>query len=275
MLLVLIAVAGSVAAGAGMYHYLHNDDDRLLAYGAVEATEIQLGFQAPGRIQTLATREGDKVTPDQILAKLDTEETEARLAQARAQVHSVKLRMADAKRDLQRNTALFEGGAIGQEALDKSIFAVEVARSEYRQAQAAARALEAVLENMTIKASLPGIVTVRHREPGETVQAGTPVLTVMNPDDRWVRIYIPENRIGAVQLQQRAAIKTDTWPEKQYSGEVFYIASEAEFTPKNVQTAEERVNLVYAVKVRITDDPRFELKPGMPADVYFEQGVRQ
>jgi HlyD family secretion protein len=89
----------------------------------------------------------------------------------------------------------------------------------------------------------------------------------MNPDDRWVKIYVSETRIGAVRIGQGAAITTDTYRDKAYRGTVVFIASEAEFTPKTVQTAEERVKLVYAVKVRITDDPTRDLKPGMPADV--------
>jgi HlyD family secretion protein len=89
----------------------------------------------------------------------------------------------------------------------------------------------------------------------------------MNPNDRWVRIYVPETKIGAVKTGGDATITTDTFPDKPYRGVVVFIASEAEFTPKTVQTAEERVKLVYAVKVRITDDPSQDLKPGMPADV--------
>jgi HlyD family secretion protein len=82
-----------------------------------------------------------------------------------------------------------------------------------------------------------------------------------------VRIYVPENRIGAVHVGDAAAITSDTPPRRPYPGRVIYISSEAEFTPKSVQTNEERVKLVYAVKVRITGDPAYELKPGMPADV--------
>jgi len=269
MLALVVAIVASASIVAN--YILNRGDDKYLAYGTIEATEAQLGFEMPGKIQKINVKEGDKVTSGTKLAELDTAETRARLAQAKSKVKTAMLRLEDARRDLKRNKALFEGGAIGEEALDKSIFARDVAHSEYEQAVAAEDALQITLENMSVEASFAGIVTTRHREPGEIVPGGTPVLTVMNPDDRWVRIYIPENRIGAVQLNQKASIQTDTWPEKMYSGRVFYIASEAEFTPKNVQTAEERVNLVYAVKVRITNDPDFQLKPGMPADIYLQQ----
>jgi HlyD family secretion protein len=267
----ILIVAAVAALGVGGFlaarWWAADNGDGLFASGTVEATEAQLGFQAPGRIERIDVREGDPVEAGRLLARLDTRETEARLAQARAQVRAAAARLAEARRDLERSEALLAGEAIARDAFEKSQLARNVAQAEHAQARANVQALDAALANMVINASFGGIVTVRHREPGEIVPAGLPVLTVMNPDDRWVRIYIPENRIGAVHLQQQAAISTDTWPDRRYRGVVVHIAAQAEFTPKNVQTAEERVKLVYAVKVRITDDPGFELKPGMPADV--------
>jgi HlyD family secretion protein len=118
-----------------------------------------------------------------------------------------------------------------------------------------------------VRAPFDGVVTVRHREPGEIIPAGSPVLSVLNREDRWVRIYVPETRIAAVRLGLGAEITTDTYRGKKYRGAVSQIASEAEFTPKTVQTQEERVKLVYAVKVRVDADSTYDLKPGMPADV--------
>jgi HlyD family secretion protein len=89
----------------------------------------------------------------------------------------------------------------------------------------------------------------------------------MDPGDRWVRIYVPENRAGRLRLGGPAEIRADAYPDRTYAGEVMHIASEAEFTPRNVQTTEERVKLVYEVRVRVTGDPELELKPGLPADV--------
>ena len=99
---------------------------------------------------------------------------------------------------------------------------------------------------------------------------GAPVLTLLDPTDRWVRIYVAEDRIGRVTVGQSAEVSSDSWPDKVYEGHVVYIGSEAEFTPRNVQTSEERTRLVYPVKVQITGDPSFDLKPGTPADVRLE-----
>ena len=215
------------------------------------------------------------------------------IAQARAALRGAREQLEDARRDRERARRLHGGGAISQEALDKAETAAEVAESAFDQArervhlleegprqeqveaqrarvasaEASVARMEATLDNATVTIPFPGIITVRHREPGETVSPGLPVFTLMDPEDRWVRIYVREDRIGAISLGQEASISSDTYPDRSYEGEVTFIANEAEFTPRNVQTTEERVKLVYAVKVRITGDPDHDLKPGIPADV--------
>jgi HlyD family secretion protein len=97
------------------------------------------------------------------------------------------------------------------------------------------------------------------------IAAGTPVVTIADLENIWLKIYIPEPQLGRIKLGQAAEITTDSSRGKVYRGKVTYISSEAEFTPKNVQTQEERVKLVFAVKISL-DNPNQELKPGMPAD---------
>ena len=297
----------------------------LFASGTVEATEVDLGFAVPGRLDSLGVEEGDRVSAGQVLAVLDRGELEARLNQARAQTAALRARLdemvqgfrteeiaqtraslraaeqkvADATRDLERSRRLFEGGAISRQQLDDRETALALARAErdrineqlklqergirrekisaqralVSQADATIKQIEAALDNTLIRSPLAGVVTVKHRDPGEIVPAGAPVVTVMNPGDRWVRIFIREDAIGAVTLGQPAVITADTYTGKTYHGRVTFIASEAEFTPRNVQTTEERVKLVYEVKVKITDDLAFELKPGIAADVTLEPGT--
>jgi HlyD family secretion protein len=214
-------------------------------------------------------------------------------AQAQQAAKAADQRLADAQRDFERVQRLFQGGAVSQEALDKARLALDVAQSQrdqaheqlqlveagprservaaqravVDQASAAVQQVDAALANAVIKAPFDGVVTVRDREAGETVGAGAPVLTIVNLADRWVRIYVSENRLGAIRIGQPATITSDTYPGKRYPGTVSFIASQAEFTPRNVQTTEERVKLVYAVKVRVAGDTANELKPGMPVDV--------
>jgi HlyD family secretion protein len=215
------------------------------------------------------------------------------LAQARAVAAAAQERREDAQRDAERTRRLFEGGAVSREARDKANTQLVVAEAQYAQAReqlaaleagtrreriAAARAqleqaqaaqaqVDALLDNAVASAPWKGLVTVRHREPGETVVAGAPVATILDPDNRWVRIYVPEADIARIAHGQAARISADGFPDRTYTGEVVHIAAEAEFTPRNVQTPEERTKLVYAVKVRITADPEHHLKPGLPVDV--------
>jgi HlyD family secretion protein len=125
----------------------------------------------------------------------------------------------------------------------------------------------------TILASpVSGLVISKNIEPGEQVAAGTPVITVGELDTVWVRAYINETDLGRVKVGQKARVTTDTWPGKVYDGIVTFISSEAEFTPKIVQTQKERVKLVYRVKITIPN-PNMELKPGMPADAEILTGT--
>ena len=227
------------------------------------------------------------------LAEMESGSRPEEIAQARARLRTAEERVSDSDRDLQRAGTLHEGGAISQEALDKARTALAVAtanrdqavealalveqgpraetiatqRALVQQAEASRAQVEAQLDQATLRAPFAGVVTVRHREPGEAVGAGMPVLSLRDLDDRWVRIYVREDAIGRVQVGQGAVIYSDTYPDREFGGTVTFISSEAEFTPRNVQTTEERTRLVYAVKVRISDDPGQILKPGVPADV--------
>jgi HlyD family secretion protein len=235
-----------------------------------------------------------------LLLELERGARPQEVIEARAARDAAADKQADARRDLDRARRLRADGLVSQETLDKITTASQVAesqraqaeaqfrlvvagprseriaaqRAQVAQAEAAVAALDATLANMTIRAPFGGMVTVKARQPGETVAAGSPVVTILDRDDRWVRIYVPETRLGAVRLGADAAVTSDTPPRTRYAGTVVYVSPEAEFTPKSVQTQEERVKLVYAVKVRITGDPGYELKPGMPADVRLETAAR-
>ncbi|MFO7973413.1 MAG: efflux RND transporter periplasmic adaptor subunit [Candidatus Hydrogenedentota bacterium] len=138
-------------------------------------------------------------------------------------------------------------------------------RAEKQRAEEALRLAKTRLSYTTIAAPLSGIVLSDHVESGEYLTPGAPVITIGDLENVWLRGYINETDLGRVKLGQTVTVTTDTYPDKVYEGTVTFISSEAEFTPKNVQTEQERVKLVYRVKIDIPN-PDFELKPGMPAD---------
>jgi HlyD family secretion protein len=142
---------------------------------------------------------------------------------------------------------------------------VAVAEAQITQAEAAVSALQTQIDKMTLRSPLAGIVTSRSAHTGEAAIAGATLLTVANLDEVKLTIYIPEDELGRVYLGQEVAVEVDSFPGQVFTGTVSYISQQAEFTPKNVQTEKERVNMVFAVKVRLPN-PDHLLKPGMPAD---------
>ncbi len=193
--------------------------------------------------------------------------------------------------ELGRSRRLFEGKMISQEEYDRAAAAAGVAADRYRQAseqfklvkagprkeqiqqgrarveqaEAALRVAEVQLGYAEIRSPLDGIVLSKNVEQGEYVAPGTPVVTVADMVNVWLRAYVDETDLERVKFRQPADVTADSLPGKVYHGRVAFIAQEAEFTPKTVQTEKERVKLVYRIKIDI-QNPDMELKAGMPAD---------
>ena len=142
---------------------------------------------------------------------------------------------------------------------------VRLAEASVKAARAQLRMSRIILGYTTLVAPYDGVILVRQAEIGEIAQPGTPVVTLADLDHIWLRAYINETDIARVRLGARATITTDTYPGKKYTGHVSSIASNAEFTPKTVETHAERVTLVYRIKIDIYN-PTHELVPGLPAD---------
>jgi HlyD family secretion protein len=146
---------------------------------------------------------------------------------------------------------------------------IAIERATEQQARQAQQMSRVRLGYTRLLAPFDGVVLVRQAELGEVMSPGSPVVTLADLAHVWIRVYVSETDLGRVRWGQAVAVRTDTFPGKTYQGRVSFIASEAEFTPKIVQTEKERVTLVYRVKVDV-DNPRFELKPGMPADAFID-----
>lgn len=142
---------------------------------------------------------------------------------------------------------------------------IAVAQAQVKQAQAGLEVLNAQLEKSRIVAPSDGVVTKRSVNPGEIAAAGGALLTISQLDPVELTIYVPETRLGDVQLGSEITVRVDAYPNKTFQGKIIRISDEAEFTPRNVQSKAERVNTVFAVKLQIPN-PAGELKPGMPAD---------
>jgi len=217
------------------------------------------------------------------------------IEQARQNLLDAQADLAQKKKDLERYEALLAQDEIPAQTRDLAATAVTRAEADVARLQQAYDELLAgtrkeqiavdranvgtadqTLEMSRIKlgyttltAPFSGVILVREAELGEVVSPGTPIVTLADLDHLWVRVYIAETDLGKIHLGDSVTVRTDTFPNKKYTGRVSFIASDAEFTPKSVQTQAERVTLVYRVKVDV-DNPNHELKPGMPADVFID-----
>jgi len=142
-------------------------------------------------------------------------------------------------------------------------------KAEIERAQAQLGVTESQLDDTSVYSPIDGVVLVKSAENGEVLAAGTTVVTIGDLDHPWLRGYIKETDLGRVKLGQKVKLTTDSYRGKEYWGHVSFIASEAEFTPKQIQTAEERVKLVYRIKIEV-DNSSHELKSNMPVDAEIE-----
>ena len=142
---------------------------------------------------------------------------------------------------------------------------IDQARAQVDAAEQAMNQARQQLAYTELFAPMDGIILVRSAEPGEFLNPATPVVTLADLENPWLRAFINELDLGRIRLGDKVSVTTDTYPDKAYQGTLSFIGSQAEFTPKSVQTFEERVKLMYRIKVNLSN-PQGELKPGMPAD---------
>ncbi len=317
LLLALLVVAAAAIFAGWRLAREKGRGEILEANGTIEATEVEISSKLPGRIAQLLVKEGDVVQANQVIARLDTSEIEAEVAQqqaalaraeaqlkellagsrieeieeARANLQQAEDNLKLAKDDWDRFDNLFKEGAISAQDRDRAKNKVEVALSQVKaareryqmirtgprpevieaarherdRAKAALGMAQVRLRDSTILAPLAGVVLTKRAEQGEVINPGFPIVILIDPDDLWLRVYIPESEIGLVKIGQTVVVTVDSFPTRRFEGKVIEISSKAEFTPRTVQTKKERVNLVFGVKIALDIRERL-LKPGMPAD---------
>ena len=221
------------------------------------------------------------------------------LTQANANAAGLAKNLQFEENNLESDQKLFEGGAIGKQVVDAQQNKRDTVKAQYEAAQASVNAAQASLgqaqagntqptiqaqqaavditaqsvkaaelsiNKLTIKSPANGQVLYQHVEQGQVVNPGTTLVTVLDPNDLWIKIYIPEARLNQVKVGGTANITVDSYPDKKFKGQIQFVSDQAEFTPKNVQTKEERTTTVYAVKISVSEG-KDQLKAGMPADV--------
>ena len=248
----------------------------------IRIDEAAVGVRESDLALTLAgTRHQEVKAAQQTMLDAEADRSQKKLDNERAQKLFAKDEVSAQERDLAA-TALKRAEAIFKAAQQRYSEAVEgsrkedvaIAQANLKEASANLGLSRVNLGYTTLLAPSTGVITVRQAELGEVVAPGTPVVTLADLDHIWLRAYVAENDLGRIHWGQDATITTDTYPGKQYHGRISFIASDAEFTPKSVQTYTERVTLVYRIKIDI-DNPNHELKPGMPADAHVDLAAAQ
>lgn len=197
--------------------------------------------------------------PEQAVAQQQYEQALARWNVAKSEVQVAKATLAKTMKEL----AQAELGWKRIHAKEDEVAALESRRD---QLEAVLNEAESVLADLTIQAPANGTITTRMVDLGEVVSAGAPLFEIVDLDQLYLKVYVPEIQIGKIRLDLPARIHTDAFPEQPFAATVRYIASKAEFTPKEVQTPDERVKLIYAVKLYVKENPDHRLTPGLPAD---------
>ncbi|WP_243301638.1 efflux RND transporter periplasmic adaptor subunit [Geothrix oryzisoli] len=257
----------------------------------VRAGQLIARLDAQDLEQQVAMRQADAATAkaalDAALAGSRQEEVEAsRAALEQAQADLRRLEPDEARlRDLQQKGILsvrdYEASRAALEAARGKVRQadqqftlvrkgprkedIDQARARFDQAQQALALARTQLGYATLTAPSAGVILSKNVESMEFVSPGTAVVTMADLGQVWLRAYVEESDLGRVKVGQKAFVTTDSFPGKRYEGRVAFIASEAEFTPKSVQTSKERTKLVYRIKIDIPN-PAMELKPGMPVD---------
>ncbi len=266
--------------------------ERLVSEGeTVQAGQLVARLDAGELGQEVALRGAEVRAAAAALAELETGSRPEEIAQAEAVVRRTQADVARARADFRRLKTLYAQENVSVQDYDAARTVVDVteaklreaqeqwrlvqkgpriekidrARAQLQQAKEALALAETRFSYSILASPLTGVVLSHHIEPGEYVAAGTPIVTVGAVEQVWLRAYVDETDLGRVKVGQAATVTIDTYPNKAYEGRVSFIASQAEFTPKSVQTEKERVKLVYRIKVTIAN-PEMELKAGMPAD---------
>jgi len=300
----VIALVVLAAAAVGAWLLLSRRRVEEPGYaGTVEARDARVGSLVGGRVARVLVDEGATVRRGDVLVVLESDLLDRQIEQERGNVASQKANLEkvvrgprseeirraradweNAERNRKRSEALLRSGLASPQQYDADSAQATMLEETYRelargsrpedvaQARAQLAAEEGRLafllrqkEELTVRAPADGFVQTIDLRPGDLVAANQGIVTILEPSEIWVRVYVPEPKLGRVHVGDHASIFVDTFPGRAFAGRVVEIRQQAEYTPRNVQTLDQRADQVFGVKVEI--DPTPELKPGMAATV--------
>lgn len=303
IILGVVVLAGLAGAGYAIWRDRQNSnflEGIARTNGRVEATQIVISSKLPGQLLEVLVREGDDVTAGQVLARVESDEIEAqlrgatsevaRLRQSRSQAVAERERLVSQaqyeRNELERIRQVYQKGFAAKDKLEAQENLYSSATAAVKAAQAAIEAADAAIDTATAETerlssllkhrelTAPKDARVQYRlaEPGEILAAGGRVLTLLDLDDAYMTVFLPAASAGRLAIGAEARLVMDAAPEFVFPAHVSFVAPEAQFTPKTVETQTEREKLMFRVK--LTVDPelahrfRAQIKPGLRGVAY-------
>jgi HlyD family secretion protein len=248
--ILILVIVGSILY-FDLFRKMDLSPDLIVGSGTVEVTEIEISSKIAGRILEISVEEGDRIKKNKPLVNLSYDELAPQKLSALAT-------LVNNEKNFSRSESLFKSGSLSKQAYDNALTAFQAAKSQYDY-------ILANISNAYLNSPIDGTVLKKNSERGELAFPGTPILVLADLTRPWIKIYVPETKIGRVVLGDAVDLTTDSFEKNIFKGKVTSISNKAEFTPKTIQTKEERVKLVFAVKVALENKDEL-LKPGMPAD---------
>ena len=250
--------------------------------GTIEVDEVHVGPRSAGRVDKIFAQEGDQLHAGQPIVQLDAAELKARRDLAAAQidtairdVDSQKAQLEFLREDARRQQDLLKRKVVSPNDAEKAASAAraqekitEAAEMRVVQARAQLADIDAQLAEMQVRAPSDSVLEVLSVKVGDVLPANREVATLLLPQHLWVRVYVPETWLGLIKIGDQVRVRVDSFPDEDFSGTVEQVNRQAEFTPRNVQTVEDRIRQVFGVKIRLPSNNE-RLRAGMAADVYF------
>jgi HlyD family secretion protein len=297
-----LVVLGAVAA-ALVFLRKRNEPEPLVLAGTVEARTVNVGSLVGGRVVRVHVDEGHAVVPGQVLVTLETEMLDRQVSEQQAAITAARASLANAvagprdeeirraaaiaendARNARHQAVLFREGVVAKQLADDAATKakasaeelrmlregtrpeeIEAARAEVVRQERRLATLTEQRDETLVRSSVAGTVQAFGLRPGDIVAPNQTVAEILEPRELWVRVYVPETLLGLVRVNMPVKVRVDTFPEVWFNARVASIATEGEYTPRNVQTRAQRAEQVFGVKVVLAPDPR--LKPGMAAEV--------
>jgi HlyD family secretion protein len=257
-LVLLIAIIISCSRNkSGVYSGIFTEENYLLK------------AEVAGKINLFNFEEGDKVNKGDTLAIIDNKEIKLMIESIEYQVKNLNIQLKNLEDDLKKTEELFRDSAISEMDFERVQRNRDMIYMELRSASASLEAKKENLKKFYVISPANGYISLKYLKTGETVLPGTPVVEILDSSSIYLNIYVSENELPKISINQSVKIRIDAFSGETFKGTVSFIAGKAEFTPRNIQTKEDRTLLVYRVKITV-NNPEGKIKSGIYGDAVFE-----